>query len=109
MGPLGGFTGVIPTLWCMLAGLERDAQRAAIQNFNLAMLAATLASNLAGGIVTRSMQPLMVVVSQALVLSALVGMKVYVGICPQVFRNVVLALLTAYDVAMRASALPRLG
>jgi len=109
MGPLGGFTGVIPTLWCTLRGLERDAQRAVIQNFNLAMLAATLASYLAGGIVTRPMLPLMAVVAPALVLPALAGMKVYFGISPQAFRTVVLALLAASGVAMLASALPRLG
>ena len=109
MGPLGGFTSVIPTLWCSLRGLERDALRAVIQNLNLAMLAATLASYLAGGIVTRPMLPLMAVVAPALVLPALAGMMVSVGIDPQVFRNVVLALLTTSGVAMLASALPRLG
>ena len=38
MGGLGGFTGVVPTLWCTLRGFEKDVQRAVIQNFNLAML-----------------------------------------------------------------------
>ena len=41
MGGLGGFTGVVPTLWCTLRGFEKDVQRAVIQNFNLAMLAVT--------------------------------------------------------------------
>jgi uncharacterized membrane protein YfcA len=108
MGPLGGFTGAIPTLWCTLRGLERDAQRAVIQNFNLALLATTMASYLASGIVTRPMLPLMGVVAPALVLPALAGMKVYVGISPQAFRKVVLTLLTASGVVMLASALPQL-
>jgi uncharacterized membrane protein YfcA len=108
MGPLGGFTGAIPTLWCTLRGLERDAQRAVIQNFNLAMLAMTLATYLASGIVTAPMLPLMATVAPALVLPALLGMKVYVGISPQAFRKVVLALLTASGLAMLASALPQL-
>src|SRR5690606_26682952 len=30
MGGLGGFTGVMPTPWCTLRGLAKDAQRAAI-------------------------------------------------------------------------------
>ena len=34
MGGLGGFTGVLPTLWCTLRGLDKDVQRAIIQNFN---------------------------------------------------------------------------
>jgi uncharacterized membrane protein YfcA len=108
MGPLGGFTGAIPTLWCTLRGLERDAQRAVIQNFNLALLATTMASYLAGGIVTRPMLPLMAIVAPALVLPALAGMKVYLGISPLAFRNVVLALLTLSGLAMLASAWPLL-
>jgi uncharacterized membrane protein YfcA len=108
MGPLGGFTGAIPTLWCTLRGWERDAQRAVIQNFNLALLATTMASYVAGGIVTRPMWPLMAVVAPALLLPALLGMKVYLGISPAAFRSVVLALLTASGVVMLASSLPKL-
>ena len=108
-GALGGFTGVIPTLWCTLRGLERDAQRAVIQNFNLTLLAVTLASYLASGLVTRPMLPLLATVAPALVLPALLGMKVYLGISPLAFRNVVLGLLTLSGIAMLASAWPLLG
>lgn len=108
MGPLGGFTGAIPTLWCTLRGYERDTQRAVIQNFNLAMLAVTMASYVASGVVTAPMLPLMAVVAPALLLPALLGMKVYLGISPAAFRNVVLGLLTASGIAMLANALPRL-
>ncbi len=108
MGPLGGFTGAVPTLWCTLRGYERDTQRAVIQNFNLAMLAVTMVSYLATGVVTAPMLPLMAVVEPSLLVQALLGMKVYVGISPAAFRNVVLGLLTASGVAMLANALPRL-
>ena len=108
MGPLGGFTGAIPTLWCTLRRFERDAQRAIIQNFNLAVLAVTMASYLASGVVTRPMLPLLAIVAPALLLPALLGMKVYVGISPIAFRNVVLGLLTLSGLAMLASSVPRL-
>ena len=108
MGPLGGFTGAIPTLWCTLRGLPRDAQRAVVQNFNLAMLAATMAGYLASGIVTRAMLPSIGLVAAALLLPSLAGMKVYLGISPLAFRNIVLALLTLSGVVMLASALPAL-
>lgn len=108
MGPLGGFTGAIPTLWCTLRGFERDAQRAVIQNFNLAMLAVTMASYTATGLVTRTMLLPMAVVAPALLLPALLGMRVYVGISPIAFRNVVLSLLTLSGLAMLANSLPRL-
>lgn len=108
MGPLGGFTGAVPSLWCTLRGMDRDLQRAVIQNFNLAMLAVTMASYVAAGSVTRPMWPLMGLVAPALLLPALLGMKVYVGISPAAFRNIVLGLLTLSGVAMLASSLPRL-
>ena len=79
-----------------------------IQNFNLALLATTMAAYLATGVVTRPMLPLMGAVAPALVLPALLGMKIYVGISPAAFRKVVLTLLTASGVAMLASSLPRL-
>jgi uncharacterized membrane protein YfcA len=108
MGPLGGFTGALPTLWCTLRGLERDTQRAIIQNFNLAMLAVTMASYVASGVVTRPMGPLMAAVAPALLLPALLGMRVYIGISPAMFRNIVLGLLTLSGITMLASSLPRL-
>lgn len=107
MGPLGGFTGAIPTLWCTLRGYERDVQRAVIQNFNLALLAVTMATYLATGMVTRATLPLMGVVLPALLLPALLGMKVYIGISPATFRNVVLSLLTLSGLAMLANSLAR--
>ncbi len=109
MGPLGGFTGAIPTLWCTLRGFERDTQRAVIQNFNLAMLAVTMASYVATGLVTPSTWPLLGIVAPSLLVPALLGMKVYIGISPMAFRNLVLGLLTLSGLAMLASALPRGG
>lgn len=108
MGPMGGFTGAVPTLWCTLRGYERDTQRAVVQNFNLALLAVTMASYMATGLVTAAMLPWMAVVAPALLLPALAGMKVYVGISPQAFRAVVLSLLTASGAAMLANAVPAL-
>jgi uncharacterized membrane protein YfcA len=108
MGPLGGFTGATITLWTTLRGFERDSQRAVVQNFNLAMLVVTMVTYVTGGVVTRAMWPLMAVVAPALLLPALLGMRVYVGISPQTFRNIVLGLLTASGLAMLANSLPRL-
>lgn len=108
MGPLGGFTGAVPTLWCTLRGYERDTQRAVIQNFNLSMLAVTMASYLLRGQVQASMAPAMAVVLPALLLPALAGMRLYTRISPQTFRQIVLSLLTLSGLAMLANALPKL-
>lgn len=108
MGGIGGFTGVIPTLWCTLRGYPRDAQRSIIQNFNLSMLAVTMATYLASGIVTRDMWPAFAIVAPAMLIPSLLGSKLYIGISDVAFKRVVLGLLTASGVALLASALPQL-
>jgi uncharacterized membrane protein YfcA len=108
MGPLGGFTGAIPTLWCTLRGYPRDTARSVIQNFNLTMLALSMAGYLATGLVTRPMLPLMAVVAPTLLLPALAGMKLYTRISPLGFRQLVLGMLTLSGLAMLMSSLPRL-
>jgi uncharacterized membrane protein YfcA len=108
MGPLGGFTGAIPTLWCTLRGMDRDEQRAVIQNFNLALLAVTASAYVQRGFITAAHLPAIAVVAAALLVPALVGMRVFTGISPLAFRRVVLGLLTASGLAMLASTLPRL-
>ena len=44
MAPLSGFSGLAPALWCTLRGYTKDEHRAVLQNFNLVVLAATMAS-----------------------------------------------------------------
>jgi hypothetical protein len=107
MGPLGGFTGAVPTLWCTLRGYERDTQRAVVQNFNLTMLGITMVGYVASGVVTAPMLPAMAVVAPALLLPALAGMRLYVGISPQAFRTLVLGLLTASGLALLVNAVPQ--
>jgi uncharacterized membrane protein YfcA len=108
MGGLGGFTGVIPTLWCTLRGMQKDEQRAIIQNFNLAALLATMGGYLAAGIVTRQMLPMFAIVGPAVLLPAVLGARVYIGLSPAMFRHVVLGLLTLSGVSMLVSAVPQL-
>jgi uncharacterized membrane protein YfcA len=109
MGGLGGFTGVVPTLWCTLRGFEKDVQRAVIQNFNLAMLAVTFSSYIATGIVKREMLPLFAIAAPAMLIPALLGVRLYAGISDTGFRKVVLGLLTASGIALLAAALPVLA
>ena len=44
MAPLSGFSGLAPALWATLRGYTKDEHRAVLQNFNLVVLAATMAS-----------------------------------------------------------------
>ena len=73
IGGLGGFTGVLPTLWCTLRRYERDVQRSVIQNFNLAMLGVTMATYLASGLVTRATLPMLAVVLPAMLIPIAAG------------------------------------
>lgn len=108
MGPLGGFTGAVPTLWCTLRGYDKDSQRAVIQNFNLAMLGVTMATYFATGVVTREMWPMFAVVGPAMLIPSLAGARLYIGLSEATFRRLVLSLLTASGVAMLVSSLPKL-
>jgi uncharacterized protein len=106
MGGLGGFTGVVPTLWCTLRGFDKDVARAVIQNFNLAMLTITFTTYLVTGIATRAMLPLFAIVAPAMLIPSLLGARLYVGISDTAFRKIVLGLLTLSGVAMLAAAAP---
>jgi len=108
MGGLGGFTGAIPTLWCTLRGMDKDAQRAIIQNFNLGALALTMATYIGKGMVTREMLPLFGVVAPAMLVPTLIGTRLYIGISEARFRQIVLSLLTASGAALLASSVPKL-
>lgn len=108
MGGIGGFTGVIPTLWCTLRQMAKDTQRSVIQNFNLATLAATMAAYVATGTVDRSMLPMFAIVAPAMLIPSLIGARVYVGISEATFRKIVLTALTGSGMAMLASSVPKL-
>ena len=108
MGGLGGFSGALPTLWCTLRGMEKEQQRAIVQNFNLAALAVTMAGYVATGAVTRDMLPLLPILAIALLVPVLFGARLYVGLSEAAFRKRVLSLLSLSGLAMLASALPRL-
>ena len=108
MGGLGGFTGVVPTLWCTVRGFAKDEQRGVIQNFNLAMLLATFAGYAATGLLGRAMLPLFAVMVPAVLLPSLLGGRLYAALSETAFRKVLLGLLTASGVALLVSAVPQL-
>lgn len=108
MGGLGGITGAIPTLWSTLRGLDKTEQRAVIQNFNLTTLAVIFAAYVATGVVTTEMVPLLPVVALALWVPARIGVRVYARLSQEVFRRMVLVLLTVSGCAMLFASLPKL-
>lgn len=104
MGGLGGITGAVPALWCTLRGLERDAQRAVVQNFNLIALSATLVAMLVSGTVRLDMLGGLAVVVPALLLPSWIGSRVYLGLDAARFRQVVLVVVALAGAAMIAAS-----
>lgn len=105
MAPLSGFSGLAPALWCALRGYTKDEHRSVMQNFNLIVLSATLASLVVSGRAHAGLLPQMGVVAGSLILPSLYGSKVYIGMSPGVFKKVVLWLLILAGAAMMLAAL----
>jgi uncharacterized membrane protein YfcA len=104
MAPLSGFSGLAPALWATLRGYTKDEHRAVLQNFNLAVLSATLASNVFYGRVRAEHLPMMGLVAGSLLVPSIWGSKVYLGMSATAFRNGVLWILVFAGVTMLASA-----
>ena len=90
---------------CALPIYNKDEHRAVLQNFNLVVLSATFASNVWSGRVTSAMWPQMTVVAGSMILPALWGSKIYVGMSAQAFRKTVLWLLVLAGAVMLTAAL----
>jgi hypothetical protein len=108
MAPLSGFSGLAPALWATLRGYTKDAHRAVLQNFNLVVLAATMASLVWTGRARAEHLPNMGVVAASLVVPSIWGSKIYLGMSPVAFRNGVLWILVFAGLTMLASALKNL-
>lgn len=108
LGGLGGFAGVLPTLWCTLRGMAKDRQRVVIQNFNLATLAFAMLGHVASGSVTGAMLPYLGIVAVAVLVPVLLGSRLYIGLSDLAFRRIVLSLLTLSGLALLSASLPRL-
>ena len=108
MAPLSGFSGLAPALWATLRGYSKDEHRAVLQNFNLVVLAATMASLVWSGRARAEHLPQMGVVAASLVVPSLYGSKIYTGMSPAAFRNGVLWLLVFAGATMLAAALKNL-
>src|SRR5262245_24882716 len=104
MAPLSGFSGLAPALWASLRGYNKDEHRAVLQNFNLIVLSATVASNVWSGRLNRTHVPQMAIVAGTLILPAIWGSKIYVGMSAAAFRKTVLWLLVGAGVTMLIAA-----
>jgi hypothetical protein len=105
MAPLSGFSGLAPALWCTLRGYKKDHHRAILQNFNLIVLSATLASIVWSGRARPQNLPQMAIVAGSLLLPTLWGSKMYIGMSASAFRKGVLWVLVFAGMLMLAAGL----
>jgi uncharacterized protein len=105
MGGISGLTGIAPAIWCSLRGYEKSRQRELIQNFNLAILAVTMAMLIGKGAVTGAMVPHLGIVGFAMLVPSIIGAKIYNRLSDYSFRRVVLVVLTLSGIALLASTL----
>ena len=105
MAPLSGFSGLAPALWCALRGYTKDEHRSVMQNFNLIVLSATLASLVFSGRAHAGLLPQMGVVAGSLIIPSVWGSKIYIGMSPGAFKKWVLWLLILAGAAMVLAAL----
>ncbi len=108
MGGIGGLSGPAPTLWCTLRHWSRDAQRAVIQSFNLAMHTLTLTVYIVDGAVTAETGRMFAIVAPTLVVPCLIGARLYSRVSEIQFRRMVLGLLFLSGLGLIASSGARL-
>lgn len=108
MTGLGGFSGVLPSLWCMLCNMDKDVQRNIVQNFSLTMLSVAMVTYVVSGLITSAMLPLFAVVLPAMLIPTWVGMRLYPRIPHQAFQRLVLTLLTFSGISMLITSLPHI-
>ena len=108
MGGIGGLTGPAPTLWCTLRHWSRDAQRAVIQSFNLAMHTLTLTVYIVDGAVTAETGRMFAIVAPAMVVPCLIGARLYSRVSEVQFRRMVLGFLFLSGLGLLASSGSRL-
>jgi hypothetical protein len=85
-------------------GYDKSRQRELLQNFNLAILAATMVALIWRGTVTAAMVPHLGIVAVALLIPSILGAKIYARLSDVAFRRVVLVLLMLSGLALVASS-----
>ncbi|MFP5076828.1 sulfite exporter TauE/SafE family protein [Rhizobium sp. YIM 134829] len=105
MGGIGGFSGVIPTLWWALRGLNKREHRSLMQVFNLCTLTVTMAYYVYIGLTAGVGGIYFIIVAAAVLLPVIIGVRVFMIMPDAAFRRTVILLLGFSGVAMVVSGL----
>ena len=108
MSGLGGLNGPAPTLWCSLRGWPPDEQRAVFQAFILCMQSLTLAIYAMSGLITVEALRLFAIITPAIILPTLIGVRLYARFSDAGFRQLILVLLSLSGIVLLIASVPRL-
>lgn len=106
LSAMGGVAGAIPSLWSTFRGFERHTQRAVIQNFNLSILLVTFLSYLISGGITAEVAPLLAITTPLVIISSLIGARLYKRLSDIHFKRIILSLLSVAGVLLLISSVP---
>jgi hypothetical protein len=93
-GGAAAFPGAIPTIWCTLRSLPKDAQRGTVQPFILVMQCATMLYFSRLGILHAGTFVIFIFCAPAVLAGTWIGIRLYRRIDDAMFRRVLLVLLT---------------
>jgi len=103
MGGFAGLSGVVPTVWCGLRGWPKATQRGTFQAFLVVMHILAFLSLAFTGLVTAETGMRFLWCLPALVVGALLGLKLYARLDEILFRRVVLGILLLSGVTLLIS------
>ena len=99
LGGLGGYSGVLPTIWTQLRGWPKEIARAVYQPYVIVMQAVTLAGILWVAF-DRADLRLLIVILPPLILGTWIGWKLYGKLDDRRFRQAIAVLLIASGVTL---------
>lgn len=106
MSGFGGLPGPVPTLWCTLRGWSKQQQRQVFQSFYLFMHALTLVALGMRGMITTEVAQVFLAVGPAVLLPAMLGIRLYHRFSEKTFKTLVLVLLAASGLVLTTTTAP---
>ena len=108
LGALAGLSGALPAIWSGLRDWGKDARRAVLQPFNMAILALSIVAHALAGLFTVELFRAVAFALPATLIGAYAGKRLYRRLGDRHFDRVVLAiLLTAGTLVVGSNLLAR--
>lgn len=99
LGALAGLSGALPAIWSGLRDWGKDARRAVLQPFNMAILAVSIVAHAVAGLFTTDLFRAVAFALPATLIGAYAGKSLYRRLGDRHFDRVVLMILLAAGIA----------